>query len=95
MSLFSKLNQIKDLREQAKSMQSVLSQQIIEAENHGIKIKMDGNQNVLSINIPDGVSKSDLEKYIPEAFNDGVKKLQKLMAEKMRAGEISMPDFKL
>ncbi len=94
MSLFSKLNQIKDLREQAKSMQSVLSQQIVETENHGIKIKMDGNQNVLSINIPDNMSKSDLEKYIPETFNDAVKKLQKIMAEKMKAGEISMPDFK-
>lgn len=94
MSLFSKLNQIKDLREQAKSMQSVLSQQIVETENHGIKIKMDGNQNVLSINIPDNMSKSDLEKYIPETFNDAVKKLQKIMAEKMKAGEITMPDFK-
>jgi DNA-binding protein YbaB len=94
MSLFSKLSQVKDLREQAKKMQNTLSQEIIEIENHGIKVKMDGNQNILSVNIPDGMQKPDLEKYMPEAFNDAVKKLQKLMAEKMRRGEITMPDFK-
>lgn len=94
MTLFSKLNQIKDLRSQAKQMQNTLSQEIIEVENHGIKLKMDGNQNVLSINLPDGVTKSELEKYIPDTFNDGIKKLQKIMAEKMKNGEITMPDFK-
>jgi len=40
------------------------------------------------------MSKSDLEKHIPETFNESVKKLQKMMAEKMKSGEISMPDFK-
>ena len=63
MSLFSKLNQVKDLREQAKQMQNTLSQEIVEIENHGIKVKMDGNQNVLSVNIPDGMEKESLEKY--------------------------------
>ncbi len=94
MTLFSKLNQIKDLRSQAKQMQNTLSQEIIEIENHGIKLKMDGNQNVLSINIPEGMAKSELEKYIPDTFNDAIKKLQKIMAEKMKSGEITMPDFK-
>lgn len=94
MSLFSKLNQIKDMREQAKTMQSALSQYTVGSETHGIKIKMDGNQNVLSVNIPDNMEKSDLEKYMPEVFNDAVKKLQRLMAEKMKSGELQMPDFK-
>lgn len=94
MSLFSKLNQIKDLKSQAKQMQDVLSQETVEVERNGIKIKMDANQKILSLNINDGIEKSTIESTIPNLINDGNDKVRKILAEKMRSGDISIPDFK-
>ncbi|HNZ86285.1 MAG TPA: YbaB/EbfC family nucleoid-associated protein [bacterium] len=94
MSLFSKLNQIKDLRTQAKQMQNVLSQETVEVEKNGIKIKMDANQKILNLSIPDGIEKSIIESTIPNLINDGNDKVRKILAEKMRSGDISIPDFK-
>ena len=94
MSLFSKLNQIKDLRTQAKQMQNVLSQETVEVEKNGIKIKMDANQKILNLSIPDGIEKSIIESTIPNLINDGNDKVRKILAEKMRSGDISIPDCK-
>ena len=93
-SLFSKLNQIKDLKSQAKQMQDVLSQETVEVERNGIKIKMDANQKILSLDINDGIEKSTIESTIPNLINDGNDKVRKILAEKMRSGDISIPDFK-
>jgi len=94
MSLFSKLNQIKDLKTQAKQMQDILSQETIEVEKNGIKIKMDANQKILSLSIPNGTDKSLIETTIPNLINDGNDKVRRILAEKMRSGDISIPDFK-
>ena len=91
--MFSKLNQIKDLKAQAKSMQDTLSQENVEVEKNGIVLKMDGNQKVLSVNIPEDMENSSIENILPELFDDATKKVQKMMAEKMRSGEIAMPNF--
>jgi len=91
--MFSKLNQIKDLKAQAKNMQDTLSQENVEVEKNEIVLKMDGNQKVLSIKIPENMENSTIEDTLPELFNDATKKVQKMMAEKMRNGEISMPNF--
>ncbi|MDD4290222.1 MAG: YbaB/EbfC family nucleoid-associated protein, partial [Patescibacteria group bacterium] len=88
-SLFSKLNQIKDLKSQAKQMQDILSQETVEVERNGIKIKMDANQKILSLNINDGIEKSTIESKIPHLINDGNDKVRKIMAKKMRSGDIS------
>lgn len=94
MSLFSKLNQIKDLKTQAKQMQDVLSQETVDVERNGIKIKMDANQKILNLSIPDGVEKSLIESTVPNLINEGNDKVRKILAEKMKSGEISIPDFK-
>ncbi|MDD4289797.1 MAG: YbaB/EbfC family nucleoid-associated protein, partial [Patescibacteria group bacterium] len=88
------LNQIKDLKSQAKQMQDILSQETDEVERNGIKIKMDANHKILSLNINDGIEKSTIESTIPHLINDGNDKVRKIMAEKMRSGDISIPDFK-
>lgn len=94
MSLFSKLNQIKDLKTQAKQMQDVLSEETIDVERNGIKIKMDANQKILNLSIADGTEKSIIESTVPTLINDGNDKVRKILAEKMKSGEITMPDFK-
>ncbi len=90
MSMFSKLKQIKDLRQQAKSIQSSLSQEHIEgtAAWGKIKIQMNGNQEVECVNIDQELlrsdKKADLENGVKEAINEAVKKVHKVMAAKFR-----------
>ncbi|MBI5733359.1 MAG: YbaB/EbfC family nucleoid-associated protein [Candidatus Kerfeldbacteria bacterium] len=97
-SMFSKLKEIKDLRQQAKSIQSVLAQESVEATAAWgkIKVKMNGNQEVQKVEINAEMmtpaKKSDLEKGLQEATNDAIKKVQKIMAEKIRAqGGLNIP----
>ena len=43
MSLFNKLNQIKELKQQAKNLQSQLAEEKVSLEKDGLKLTMDGN----------------------------------------------------
>ncbi|MFH1111567.1 MAG: YbaB/EbfC family nucleoid-associated protein [Patescibacteria group bacterium] len=88
--MFSKLKQIKDMRQQAKSIQSTLSQEHVEtaAAWGKVKIQMNGNQEVENVAIDPAMlkpeNKSGLEKGIKEAVNDAIKKVQRIMAGKIR-----------
>lgn len=87
-SFFNKIKAIKDLRDQAKTMQSALAQEKIEIEHKGIKIAMDGNMNIVSFAVSDDLvrveRKKDLEAAIQAAFEECMKKVQRVMAEKMK-----------
>jgi DNA-binding protein YbaB len=82
--MFNKLKQIKDLRSQAKTMQSALSQESITVEKGGIKVIMNGNMEVSSISINQELSKDSIEGLLAEAVNEAIKKTQRLMAQKMQ-----------
>jgi DNA-binding protein YbaB len=82
--MFNKLKQIKDLRSQAKTMQSALSQESITIEKGGIKVVMNGNMEVSSISINQELSKESIEGLLAEAVNEAIKKTQRLMAQKMQ-----------
>jgi len=98
-SMLSKLKQFKDLREQAKQVQSTLSHETVHASAAGDKINivMDGNQKILSLNIDSALlapeNKEKIEKGIKEVIADAMKKLQRQMMMKMKAGELEMPDM--
>ena len=66
--MFNKIKHLKDLRSQAKKLQDELSQEIIENEKHGITLKMNGNQEILGITLPEDQlspdNKTSLEKNI-------------------------------
>jgi DNA-binding protein YbaB len=81
--MFNKLKQFKDLKDQAKKIQGVLAAETVSAEKKGIKVTMNGSLEVLSVTLGD-LPKSDLEKYLPEAFNDAARQAQKIMAKKMQ-----------
>jgi DNA-binding protein YbaB len=83
--MFEKLKQFKDLRDKAKQIQGVLGEKTITGDSHGIKITMDGNMNVKSIILEKEMSKEEIEKNMPNAINETIKKTQKVMAEEMRA----------
>ncbi len=90
MSMFTKLKQIKDLRQQAKTIQGMLAKESVEtsAAWSKVKIKMSGNQEIESVEIDPELlnpgKKRDLEAAVKEAVNDATKKVQRIMAQKVR-----------
>jgi len=94
--MFNKLKQVKDLRDKAKRLQNMLSEETVEASAAWgkIKIVMDGNQTVRSVSVePEMLSdRKKLEDALKDAYNDAVKKAQKTMVEKMRkSGDLNIP----
>ncbi|WKZ29159.1 MAG: YbaB/EbfC family nucleoid-associated protein [Patescibacteria group bacterium] len=96
MTMFSKLKQIKDLRDQAKTIQNVLKDVTVEgsAAWGKISISMNGNQEVTSVKIdPELLSdKAKLEGAVKDAYNDTIKKAQRAMADAMKkSGGLNIP----
>jgi len=83
--MFEKLKQLKDLRDKAKHLQNALGAETITGDKNGIKITMDGNMNVSAVVLEKEMSKDEIEKKMPDAINEVIKKTQRVMAEKMRA----------
>ncbi|MFH1145771.1 MAG: YbaB/EbfC family nucleoid-associated protein [bacterium] len=95
MSMFSKLKQIKDLRQQAKKVQSVLEDERIKVEEKGVSIVMTGNLQIESLSLPKDLEHHKLEEAVKTAGNTAIHKAQKLMSEKVQAlqksGELKLP----
>lgn len=93
--MFSKLKQFRDLRSQAKTLQNTLAGEKVEASAAWGKIKMvmNGNQEVQSVTIDPEMlgNKEKLEGAIKDVTNEAVRKVQKIMAEKVRQGGFKMP----
>lgn len=83
--MFEKLKQIKDLRSQAKTMQSALANESVTAEKSGVTITLNGNLEMTAVAIADGMTKAQIEKAVLESANEAVKKAQKVIAAKMQA----------
>ncbi len=86
--MFSKLKQFKDVREKAKTLQTALSSEHAEGSAGWgkVKITFDGNQRATKVEIDPSIlnDKSSTEKLVQEAINDGMQKVQKLMAAKLK-----------
>ncbi|NQU77097.1 YbaB/EbfC family nucleoid-associated protein [Candidatus Falkowbacteria bacterium] len=95
--MFNKLKQIKDLRSQAKQIQSKMAEETLEVEKNGIKILINGNQEIIyykiiNTELLNPEKASDLESALKEATNKAVKDAQKMMAQKMMAsGDFNLP----
>lgn len=81
--MLGKLKDLNALRKQASAMQAQLAEEQVEAESHGVKVVMSGNQEVLNVEINPELSKEDQGKYLKEVFNEAIKKVQRIMAQKM------------
>ena len=90
--MFNKLKQYKDLRDQAKTLQNMMAQQSITVEKNGVKLTINGNFEITTLNINNELSKEKLEQVLVECFNDATKKIQRVLAEKMQ-GMGGMPQF--
>lgn len=82
--MFNKLKQFKDLRNTAKQMQNMMSQESVTVEKSGVKVTMNGNMEVTEIKINGEISTNSLEGIIKDNVNDAMKKMQKVMAQKMQ-----------
>jgi DNA-binding YbaB/EbfC family protein len=101
MVKINKLKQVWEMRKAAKSMQSALGDVLVVGEGQGGKVKvgLDGNQKITKVEIdplllnPDGQDK--IQSGVIDAFSDAQKQVQKIMSEKLRTGELKMPDLGL
>jgi DNA-binding protein YbaB len=82
--MFNKLKQFKDLRSQAKTLQSALAQVSVEYEKNGVKIIMNGNMEITSLIINPDVAHDRLERILTDAINETIKRAQKVMAKKIQ-----------
>jgi len=89
--MFNKLKQFNDLRDQAKSLKDTLASEQVEVVSDGIKLVMDGNQKIIALTLPEELNKQELETRIPEIFDQALKKVQRLMMEKVQAGGFKFP----
>ena len=93
--MFSKIKQVQELRSQANQIKKAWAEESVEgAGGWGkVKITMDGNQEVTKVEIAQDIlgDKSKLESGIAEATNDAIKKVQRVMAQKMSSLGMKFP----
>ncbi len=101
MSMFSKLKQYKDMRDQGKKLQGALAGESVTVRTAGDKVAltMDGNLQISGLAIDDELlapeKKEKLQNAIKEAHGDALKKMQRIMASKMQEmGGFDMPRIK-
>jgi DNA-binding protein YbaB len=82
--MFNKLKQFRDLRSQAKTMQSALSGEKVTEEKNGIKVAFNGNLELIELTLNESLSKEEQENNLKSCLNSAIKKTQKLMAKKMQ-----------
>lgn len=88
--MFTKLKQFKDMRNQAKDLQGKLAAESVTTTSAGGKIVMtlDGNLAMTALAIDPELlaaeKKERLESAVKDAHADAVKKIQRIMAMKMK-----------
>jgi DNA-binding protein YbaB len=94
--MFNKLKQFKDLRSQAKNMQRQMQEEILEKSKDGVRIKINGANEILELDINDELmgNKEKLIKTIKNLFKDSLKDMQKKMAKKMMGSDIDFDALK-
>jgi DNA-binding protein YbaB len=83
------MNKFKDLyklQKQAKEIREKLQNTHIEAELEGITVTVDGQQEIIKVNIADSAfsDKKKLENNLTKALNKAIKRSQQIGAEQMK-----------
>lgn len=86
MGLFDKLKNINEMRKEAKVLQGQMAQVLIDGSSGGGKVKlvMDGNFEVKSVEVDAGVAgdKSEVARHVRSALEDLFKNYKKQMQKR-------------
>ncbi len=86
MGLLDKLKDVNEMRKQAKQLETVLATEIVSGHSSGdkIKISMDGNQNITSVEVSADIAgdKSEIARHIRAALEDLFKHHKKMLQSK-------------
>lgn len=93
--MFDKAKNLYKLQKQAREIKGQLKNTHIEAEQEGVTVVINGEQEVMSILISDEalINKKRLEENILKCFNKAIKKSQQIGAELMKGvmGDLNLP----
>jgi len=94
------MNKFKDLykfQKQAKEIKEKLQNTHIEAEVEGVSVTVDGQQEIIKVQISDSAyeDKKKIEGNLVKALNKAIKRSQQIGAEQMKGvmGEMGMGGF--
>jgi len=77
------------MRDQGKKLQGALSGESVTTQSGGVAVTLDGNMQMTGIAIDDELlnpaRKEKLQNSIKDAYGDALKKIQRIMANKMQA----------
>ena len=84
--MFEKAKNLYGLQKEARSVKKELQNIHIEADVDGIIVTINGEQEVISVSIPEGAENNPkkLQENMVKAFNKAIKKSQQIAAEKMK-----------
>lgn len=92
--MFEKAKNLYRIQKEAKQIKNELKNIHIEAEVEGIIVIINGEQEVISVTIPEAAhaNPGKLQENLVKAFNKAIKKSQQIAAEKMKGimGEMGM-----
>lgn len=92
--MFDKIKDMYGFQKQAKQIKKKLKNTHIEAEVDGVIVTIDGEQEVISVVLPETVDNMQkLGGILVKAFNKAVKKSQQIAAEEMKdiMGGLNLP----
>lgn len=90
--MFSKLKAIKDLRSQAKKLEQMLSEIVVEGASRGLTIRMNGKQEILEVRVPTDMANAEVGTHVKKAFEETLRVLQgKVQTAMKEAG--GLPDM--
>ena len=93
--MFDKAKDLYKLQKQAREIKEKLKNTHIEAENEGVSVIINGEQEVIEVRLTDGTlqDKKKLETNLVSCMNKAVKKSQQIGAELMKdiMGDMNMP----
>lgn len=93
--MFEKAKDMYKMQKEARRIKKQLANTHIEAEHEGVKVVINGEQEVVEIEINDEAlqDKKKLEKNLLQAFNKAIKKSQQVGAEMMKEvmGDLNLP----
>lgn len=84
-NLFSKLKEIKDLRQQAKTLQGALAGETFTAESSGVSVTVNGSFELTEVRVTEELSREQVAGAFRRATNEAIKKMQKTVAQKVQA----------